>query len=141
MADMSNAQLTVTSVQQVSSEQPSCSNVHAAAAAVAVMPFDKLSSSTDTSQDSDNKDTSSSTNDMSRKPMSITIDIDDAAAKERRQIDELDFRFLCIDLRTLPGSLQFLTCCGGVFLFYLIYGYCQVSINIFACASVNSYFL
>jgi len=110
-------------------EQSSCSNVPAAAAAV--MPVANLSSSTDTSQDSDtNKD--NSTNGMSRKPMSITIDIDDAAVKERRQIEELDFRFLCIDLRTLPGYVQFLTCCGGVFFFYLIYGYCQVSICSFS---------
>jgi len=125
---MSNAVLTENSLQQDSTEQFDGSCVHVAAAAV--MPFDKLSSSTDTSQDSDIKDTSSSANEMSRKAMSITIDIDDAAAKERRQIDELDFRFLCVDLRTLPAYLQFLTCCGGVFFFYLVYGYCQVSINI-----------
>jgi len=121
---MSNDLLIEERGEQTSSEKYSCD--HEQSAAVAAMPLVSLSSSTDTSQDSDNKD--SSTDSMSRKPMSITIDIDDAAAKERRQIEELDFRFLCIDLRTLPGYLQFLTCCGGVFFFYLIYGYCQVSI-------------
>jgi len=133
---MNNDLLTEKTVEQTSAEQSSCNYVHAAA--VAVMPVAKLSSSTDTSQDSDNKDSSS--NGMSRKPMSITIDIDDAAAKERRQIEELDFRFLCIDLRTLPGYLQFLTCCGGVFFFYLIYAYCQVRFHSL-CAFVSNYFL
>lgn len=109
--------------EHTSIQQSSCD--YSLSAAVAAMPIDTVSPSTDTSQDSDNKD--SSTSGMSRKPISITIDIDDAAAKERRQIEELDFRFLCIDLRTLPAYLQFLTCCGGVFFFYLIYGYCQVS--------------
>jgi len=121
---MSNDLLIKEPAEQTSCEQSSCDD--AQAAALAAMPVVSLSSSTDTSQDSDNKD--SSTDSMSRKPMSITIDIDDAAAKERRQIEELDFRFLCIDLRILPGYLQFLTCCGGVFFFFLIYGYCQVSI-------------
>ena len=123
---MSNDLLYEKPVDLASSEQSDCDYEQSAAAA-AVMPVVLLSSSTDTSQDSDNKD--SSTNSMSRKPMSITIDIDDAAAKERRQIEELDFHFLCIDLRTLPGYLQFLTCCGGVFFFFLIYGYCQVSVH------------
>lgn len=120
---MSNDPLIKKPVEQTSCDQSSCDYVQSAA--VAAMPVVSLSSSTDTSQDSDNKD--SSTNGMSRKPISITIDVDDAAAKERRQIEELDFRFLCIDLRTFPGYVQFLTCCGGVFFFYLIYGYCQVS--------------
>ena len=122
---MSNDPLIKKPVEQTSCDQSSCDYVQSAA--VAAMPVVSLSSSTDTSQDSDNKD--SSTNGMSRKPMSITIDVDNAAAKERRQIEELDFRLLCIDLRTLPGYVQFLTCCGGVFFFYLIYGYCQVSIH------------
>ena len=121
---MSNDLLIEECAEQTICEKSSCN--HAQGAALAAMPLVSLSSSTDTSQDSDNKD--SSTDSMSRKPMSITIDIDDAAAKERRQIEELDFQFLCIDLRTFPGYLQFLTCCGGVFFFYLIYGYCQVSI-------------
>jgi len=124
VADMSNDFLLIkTAVEQINCEQSDYDYVHAA---VAVMPVVSLTSSADTSQDSDNKD--SATNGMSRKPVSITIDIDDAAAKERRQIEELEFRFLCVDLRILPGYLQFLTCCGGVFFFYLIYAYCQVSI-------------
>jgi len=127
VADMSNDVLIKKSAEHIDCEH--YNGDHAQTAALAAMPVLSLSSSTDTSQDSDNKD--SSIDSMSRKPMSITIDIDDAAAKERRQIEELDFRFLCIDLRTLPGYLQFLTCCGGVFFFYLIYGYCQVSICIF----------
>lgn len=118
---MSNDLLIEEPAEQTSGEQSS--DDHAPEAALAAMPVISLSSSTDTSQDSDNKDSSSES--MSRKPMSITIDIDDAAAKERRQIEELDFRFLCIDLRTLPGYLQFLTCCGGVFFFFVVYGYCQ----------------
>ena len=121
---MSNDVLVEKTVEQASLHKSSC--YHAHAAALAVMQVATSPMSTDTSQDSDNNH--SSTDGMSRKPMSITIDIDDAAAKERRQIEELDFRFMCIDLRTLPGYLQFLTCCGGVFFFYLIYGYCQVSI-------------
>jgi len=131
--DVNNDMLVEKVVEQTSSDQFSC--YHAHAAAVAVMQVAKSSTSTDTSQDSDNNHSSS--DGMSRKPMSITIDIDDAAAKERRQIEELDFRFLCIDLRTLPGYLQFLTCCGGVFFFYLIYGYCQVSICNFVCDFAN----
>ena len=124
VSGMSNDLLVKESEEQIDCEHSSSD--YASAAATAVMPVASLSSSTDTSQDSDTKDSSS--NDMSRKkPMSITIDIDDAAAKERRQIEELDFRFLCIDMRTLPGYLQFLTCCAGVFFFYLIYGYCQVT--------------
>jgi len=122
VADMSYDSLIDKAVQQ-----RSCDN--------AVMPVVTLSTSTDTSQDSDNKD--SSTDGMSRKPMSITIDIDDAAVKERRQIEELDFRFMCYDLRTLPSYLQFLTCCGGVFFFYVIYGYCQVSAHSFYFLMVN----
>jgi len=122
---MSNDPLTDKLLEQISFDHSSSN--YEQGAALAVMPVVSLSSSTDNSQDSDNKDSSSYG--MSRKPMSITIDIDDAAAKERRQIEELDFRFLCIDLRTLPGYLQFLTCCAGVFFFYIIYGYCQVSIH------------
>lgn len=34
---------------------------------------------------------------------------------------------LGIALDSLPKSAQFLVCCGGVFVFYLIYGYVQVS--------------
>jgi len=123
---MRNDLLVKNSAANSGSEQ-SPSN-YAQTAAVAAMPVASPSSSTDTSQDSDNKD--SSTNSMSRKPMSITIDIDDAAAKERRQIEELEYRFLWLDLRTFPGYVQFLTCCGGVFFFYLIYGYCQVSMTV-----------
>ena len=33
---------------------------------------------------------------------------------------------LGISLDSLPRATQFLVCCGGVFLFYLIYGYVQV---------------
>lgn len=124
MDDMSNEPLTKESADQTSSVQSDCD--YEQAAAVAAMPIVSLSPSSDTSQDSDNNHSSTT---MSRKPMSITIDIHDAAAKERRQIEELDFRFLCIDFRTLPGYMQFLTCCGGVFFFYVIYGYCQVRIH------------
>ena len=34
---------------------------------------------------------------------------------------------LGIALDSLPKSAQFFVCCGGVFVFYLIYGYVQVS--------------
>ena len=34
---------------------------------------------------------------------------------------------LCINLKALPRTLQFCVCAGGVFFFYLIYGYFQVS--------------
>ena len=82
---------------------------------------------------SDNRTTDSSQDteevvEMTRKSMSISLDIDDAAAKERRQVDEMEFYLLWVDLRTFPGYAQFLTCCGGVFVFYLLYGYCQVRI-------------
>jgi len=33
---------------------------------------------------------------------------------------------LGISLDALPKTAQFFICCGGVFLFYLIYGYVQV---------------
>lgn len=33
---------------------------------------------------------------------------------------------LGISLDSLPKTAQFFICCGGVFLFYLIYGYVQV---------------
>lgn len=69
---------------------------------------------------------SDSIGEMSLKSMSISIDGDNAAIKERRQSDEMEFHMLCVDLRTLPSYAQFLTCCGGVFLFFLLYGYCQV---------------
>ena len=55
-----------------------------------------------------------------KKPMSISIDI---GSKENKH--DLEFTILCINLRTLPGFVQFLACCAGVFFFYLIYGYLQ----------------
>ena len=69
---------------------------------------------------------STSSVEMPRKTMSISIEIEDAAAKERRQLDEMEFKLLCFDLRVLPPYLQFLSCCGGVFFFFLLYGYFQV---------------
>jgi hypothetical protein len=75
---------------------------------------------------SDKSDNTDGIAEMARKPISISISVDDATAKERRQVDEMEFYLLCIDLRSLPAYAQFLTCCGGVFVFYLMYGYCQV---------------
>lgn len=34
-------------------------------------------------------------------------------------------RILCIDLSAYNGTTQFLICCAGVFVFYLLYGYMQ----------------
>jgi len=93
-------------------------NIHAAG-----MPVISFKTESDQSDDSKSTD---GVEDMTRKAMSISIDIEDAAAKERRQIDDMEFKLLCVDLRTLPGYAQFLMCCGGVFVFFLMYGYCQV---------------
>jgi hypothetical protein len=90
---------------------------------VAGMPLISVKSESDHSDDSKSTD---GTEDMARKSMSISIEVEDATAKERRQINDMDFKLLCVDLRTLPGYAQFLTCCGGVFVFFLLYGYCQV---------------
>lgn len=38
-----------------------------------------------------------------------------------------DLTVLCLNLKELPKSGQLLVCAGGVFLFFLIYGYFQVS--------------
>jgi hypothetical protein len=88
------------------------------------MPVISLTTEAKPTDSSNNTD---AVKEMARKPISISITVDDAAAKERRQIDEMEFYLLCIDLRTLPALAQFLSCCGGVFFFYLMYGYCQVS--------------
>ena len=77
------------------------------------------------------KDTERSGEEMSRKSMSISISISDVAAKEKRQIDDMDFYILWLDLRSLPSYAQFLVCCGGVFFFYLLYGYFQVICGLF----------
>ena len=45
-------------------------------------------------------------------------------SKDRKELVVLGFA-----LDSLPKAAQFFICCGGVFLFYLIYGYVQVRIR------------
>lgn len=68
-----------------------------------------------------------SSSDLQRnKPNQIEISVQSQRDKEdatcKRELLVLGF-----SLDSLPRSAQFLICCGGVFLFYLIYGYVQVS--------------
>lgn len=68
---------------------------------------------------------SSSSVDMAKKPILITIESNSKGLESSKRNEDLEFKILCIDLRTLPGYVQFLLCCGAVFVFYLAYGYCQ----------------
>lgn len=66
-----------------------------------------------------------SSSDLQRsKPNQIEISVESQRDKEdatcKRELLVLGF-----SLDSLPRSAQFLICCGGVFLFYLIYGYVQ----------------
>lgn len=62
---------------------------------------------------------------MSKKPVSISIDMESKQMGVGRRQDELEFKILCLDLRVFPGYVQFLLCCAAVFVFYVAYGYCQ----------------
>ena len=64
---------------------------------------------------------------MSSKKLSISIDIDDATKRSHESQNGVEFKILCLDLKSFPAYVQFLLCCSAVFVFYLIYGYCQVS--------------
>lgn len=52
---------------------------------------------------------------------------DEMQRKTKGEEEPLELRILFFDLSKLPPWAQFLICCGGVFFFYLIYGYFQVS--------------
>lgn len=77
------------------------------------------------------KDSSSATpdsvNDMSKKPVSISIDPESKQMGVGKRQDELEFKILCLNLRVFPEYVRFLLCCAAVFIFYVAYGYCQVS--------------
>ena len=49
-----------------------------------------------------------------------------AVTKDQTQ-PRTDLKILCFNLEHLSPLTQFLFCCTGVFFFFLIYGYCQVS--------------
>ena len=49
----------------------------------------------------------------------------EGSAEDRKELVVLGFA-----LDSLPKAAQFFICCGGVFLFYLIYGYVQVRIRL-----------
>ena len=59
------------------------------------------------------------------RPEHTTIAIQNAGSKEDSE-SRKHLVVLGISLDSLPRATQFLVCCGGVFLFYLIYGYVQV---------------
>lgn len=68
-----------------------------------------------------------SSSDLQRsKPNQIEISIQSQRDKEEATCNR-ELVILGFSLDSLPRSAQFLICCGGVFLFYLIYGYVQVS--------------
>ena len=59
------------------------------------------------------------------RPEHTTIAIQNGGSKEDSE-SRKHLVVLGISLDSLPRATQFLVCCGGVFLFYLIYGYVQV---------------
>lgn len=59
------------------------------------------------------------------RPDHTTIAIQNGGSKEDSE-SRKQLVVLGISLDSLPRATQFLVCCGGVFLFYLIYGYVQV---------------
>ena len=59
------------------------------------------------------------------RPEHTTIAIQNGGSKEDSE-SRKHLVVLGIALDSLPRATQFLVCCGGVFLFYLIYGYVQV---------------
>ena len=59
------------------------------------------------------------------RPDHTTIAIQNEGSKEDSE-SRKHLVVLGISLDSLPRATQFLVCCGGVFLFYLIYGYVQV---------------
>ena len=80
---------------------------------------------------------------------SVKIDLTNTSLDMTSQIEECgkdkplnweknaDMTVLCFNLRTMPRPAQFIICCSGVFFFYLVYGYFQVSsqnlnLNIFS---------
>ena len=60
----------------------------------------------------------------SSKTESKSVKINISMTEDETKKQEL--KILCFDLSLLPTLAQFLLCCGGVFFFFLIYGYCQV---------------
>ena len=59
------------------------------------------------------------------KPNHTTITIKNGGNKEDSD-NHKELVILGIALDSLPKTAQFFICCGGVFVFYLIYGYVQV---------------
>ena len=45
--------------------------------------------------------------------------------QHKRQVNEKEVKILCFDLTHYNGTTQFLLCCLGVFVLYLLYGYMQ----------------
>ena len=60
---------------------------------------------------------------------SVAIDLGDTDRLSGVTPEPQPIMILGADLGGLPQSAQFLICCSGVFFFYLIYGYIQVSVN------------
>lgn len=59
------------------------------------------------------------------KPNHTAITIQNGANKQDSE-ERKELVVLGVSLDSLPRAAQFFVCCGGVFLFYLIYGYVQV---------------
>lgn len=65
--------------------------------------------------------------DSSTKSTVITINNDGQDELSRKSVNVEDLYVFGIPLDGLSKPLQMVICCGGVLLFYLIYGYVQVS--------------
>ena len=73
------------------------------------------------------KQRNSSMTDLQRsKPNHTTITIQNGGNNKEDSENRKELVVLGIALDSLPKAVQFFICCGGVFLFYLIYGYVQV---------------
>lgn len=63
--------------------------------------------------------------------MDVKVLIDGEKSKTQNDGSrEPELKILYYDISKFNRTTQFLLCCSGVFAFYLIYGYLQVSLNV-----------
>ena len=67
------------------------------------------------------------------------ISIQNGGNKEDSEDHKAELVVLGFALDSLPKTAQFFICCGGVFLFFLIYGYVQVSARFICQESINPF--